>query len=96
MNFFIVTFDRKQGISYKQFHEDFVNDPDIMRWWHYVQSAYIVGTDANVTQISQLFTRIAKAHGVPTRHLVLAVDLKRRQGVLPHDAWEWIRKNAQD
>lgn len=95
MNFYIITFDRKPNASYKQFHDDLVASGQILKWWHYIKSSYIIGTDWTASELSKHFTNVAKANNIPTTHLVLEVNLQKRQGMLTKDAWKWIRDNAK-
>lgn len=97
MNYFIVTFDRQPNVSYKQFHETFIKHPNISRWWHYIKSSYLIGgSELTANDISDHFTKTAKSLGIKSTHLVLQVDLTKRQGMLPRDAWEWLKKNAKN
>lgn len=96
INYYIVTFDRNPNLGYRAFHDAFVAHPQIKLWWHYIKSSYIIGTELEVGAISEHFTETAKRFGFPTTHLVLKVDLSKRQGMLVKDAWEWIRKNSQN
>lgn len=95
MNFYIVTFDRQPNVSYKPFHEKFVNHPSIKRWCHYIKSSYIIGTDLSVADLSKHYTSVAKSFDMATTHLVLKVDLSSRQGLMPKGSWEWFKKNTE-
>ena len=92
MNYFIVTFDRQPGVGYTRFHTAFVKHPKIYRWWHYIKSSYLIGTDLNANELSDHFTETAKPLHMPNTHLVIGVKLTERQGMLPKDAWEWFKK----
>lgn len=92
MSYYMVTFDRKQTSNYRSFHDEFVKHPEFKNWWHYIKSCYIIETDLTANDISDHFTATAKASGIPTRHLVMSVDIAKRQGMLPKDAWGWFRK----
>lgn len=94
MNYYIVTFDRKSDHAYGPFHDDFVKHTSIRRWWHYIKSCYIVGTDLGAQDISEHFISVAKKHGLPTTHLVMKVDLSKRKGMLVKDAWDWLKKDT--
>lgn len=94
MNYYIVTYDRQQGVSYKSFHEMFTKHPSFHCWWHYIQSSYLIGTRVSAQEISEHFVKTAKSFSMTTTHLVLRVDLTKRQGMLPKEAWDWIRKQA--
>lgn len=92
MNYYIVTFDRQPNVAYGPFHDAFVAHSGITRWWHYIKSSYLIGCDLSANELSDHFTSTAQSLNMKTTHLVLAVDLKRRQGMLPKDAWEWFKK----
>jgi hypothetical protein len=94
MKFFIITFDRKAGASYKEFHEQFVSSKIINGWFHYIKSSYIVGSNNSAKEISELFTETSKTNNLPTTHLVVEINMSNRQGMLTNDAWQWIRNNA--
>jgi len=80
----------RETINYAGFHNDFIKPPEIYRWWHYMESLYIIGTDWSSQELSEHFTKTAQAHGIPILHIVLEVNLRNRFGWLPKDAWEWI------
>ncbi|WP_460877679.1 hypothetical protein [Rhodanobacter koreensis] len=93
MNYYIVTFDRQSNIPYKPFHEAFVGHPKITRWWHYIKSSYLIGSELSAGELSDHFTQTAKNLNMKATHLVLGIDLKRRQGMLPKEAWDWFKRN---
>lgn len=92
MNFYIVTFDRDPEAKYGNFHKEFVGRPGINKWWHYIKSCYIIGTDEPPSVISDYFAEAADRYGVPKTHLVMKLDMTQRQGWLDKDAWAWIKK----
>jgi len=94
MNYFIVSFDRQVNVSYKQFHDQFVGNPGIKKWSHYIKSSYIVGTENDVDWVSRHYSETAQSCGLPMTHIALQVDLSERQGRLPKKSWEWFRNNA--
>ncbi|MDD5707341.1 MAG: hypothetical protein PHR35_15570 [Kiritimatiellae bacterium] len=95
MNYYIVIFDRESGASYKGFHAEFVRHPNVTRWFHYIQSSYIIGTDLGSDEVSEHFYATATKHDLPTTHLVVRVSLKDRSGRLTKDAWSWLQKNTK-
>ena len=96
MKFYLVIFDRQLDKSYKGFHETFVAHRHIFKWWHFIRSSYIVGTDLSVGDLSRHVRSSFEQNGLRSTHLVLRVDLSERQGMLPKGAWGWIRENAKD
>ncbi len=94
MKFYIVTFDRKSGKSYGDFHDEFTSSSIINGWFHYIKSSYIVGSNYTAEDISKHFTDCARNNNVSTTHLVMEVYLPNRQGRLVEDAWKWLRRNS--
>jgi len=95
MNYYIITFDRKNELSYKSFHEEFVAHPKINKWFHYIKSSYIIGsTTITPDEITDHFIEIAEKYKLPKTHLVLNVNLLDRQGRLTNDAWKWLKNNS--
>lgn len=92
MKYFIVSFNRQSAKRYGGFHSEFVAHSGIKRWCHYLASSYLIGTNITAKEVSNHFRAIARKHGLPTRHIVLRVDLQDRSGWMPSGAWEWIRK----
>jgi hypothetical protein len=86
----------REALNYTGFHNDFIKPQEIRRWWHYMESLYIIGTDWSSQELSEHFIKTAQAHGIPMLHLVLEVNLRNRFGFLPKDAWEWIDKATAD
>lgn len=96
MNFYIVSFDRPLGTSYKNFHDAFTKSNGFTIWWHYIKSSYIIGTNKlSASEISALFVSCAKETKVPTTHIVVKIDPNERQGMLPKDAWNWFKENSK-
>lgn len=94
MNFYIITFDRSLTAKYKSFHDDLVSPTEIVYWWHYVKSAYIIGTEWSVNKLSEHFRDTAKSHNIDEFHFITKIDLSHSQGWLVSEAWEWINKHA--
>jgi hypothetical protein len=84
----------REVLDYIGFHNDFIKPQEIRKWWHYMESLYIIGTDWSSQTLSEHFTKTAQAHGIPNRHIVLEVNLWNRYGWLNKDAWEWIDNEA--
>ena len=95
IQYYIVVFDRDANKGYGPFHDAFVGHAKVSRWWHYIKSCYIIGTELDKNDLSNHFTQTAKQLGLSTTHLVMKVDLRVRQGILTKDAWDWIQKNAK-
>src|SRR5947208_3217570 len=60
------------------------------RWWHYLQSTWLIQTDETAVQVWQRLV----AH-VDQQDSVLLIEVRNNaQGWLPKDAWDWIRDNV--
>jgi hypothetical protein len=94
MNYFIVVFDRTPDAKYKPFHDAFVGHRRILKWWHYIKSSYILGTDMTAEELADHFAETAVPNGLPSTHLVIRVTLSDSEGRLVKDAWDWIKKNS--
>jgi hypothetical protein len=81
---------QKDAVDYVGFHQDFIKPKAILKWWHYMESLYLIGTEWSSLALSEHFVKTAQAHGVPLMHMVLQVDLQSRYGFLHKDAWDWI------
>ena len=94
MNYYILVFDRKSNVDYNPFHDMLVVHPKIQYWWHYLTSAYIIGTNMSADELSTYARQCFEAFGMSSTHLVMKVDLANRQGMLTEDAWKWLRTNS--
>lgn len=94
MNLYLVVFDRAATGRYKEFQDEFLAHSSIYRWWHYIKSAYIVGSDLDAIEISRHFRSVAAKYNLPQRHFVVEIDLENRHGWLPKKAWKWIHRNT--
>lgn len=56
------------------------------RWWHYLESTWILMTDETVAQV---WERLAPNVDQNDRLLIIEVR-DNVQGWLPKDAWDWI------
>lgn len=91
---FVVIFGRDSNKDYRNFHKDFVGDARISNFWHYIKSSYLIITSMSENELSKHFSKCARKYGISTTHLVIEIDLSRRQGMLTKDAWKWIGARA--
>ena len=92
MNLFALILERDFYGSYPKFHDDFVSNPAIKDWWHYMTSCYIVKTEWDHNQLSDHCAQSLRNASCKDAHLILSVNLERHQGLLPKSAWPWISK----
>ena len=63
----------------------------ISGWWHYLASTYILISYQSLQKIhNEIYLKWPMQ-----RYFIVEIYLKNRNGWLPPDAWEWIRKNIQ-
>lgn len=89
---YILTFDRDDSLNYKAMHNKLTNLPIVFSWWHYIKSAYILicNTD-NATALQREISKIMPNK----RFLVIEVNLRNRNGILPPKAWDWIKNQTE-
>ena len=61
---------------------------DFSHWWNHLPSLYLVQSPLTAEQISKRL----EAHLNSARYLVVRVDLRDSQGLLPERAWHWIQR----
>lgn len=88
---YLLTFDRDDNRDYKSIHDGVVNLPSVITWWHYIKSSYIIIADTNSANI--LSSEIQTVFG-KKRFLLVEINLKNKNGMLPKDSWEWLKNQA--
>lgn len=92
MKIYILIFEREFTKSYTGFHSDLTEHPDVINWWHYVKSVYLIKTSVAVNELSEMVITLLRRYSLNVRHLVIEVNLDNRQGMLPDEAWKWIQE----
>ena len=87
-NLYLLVFDRDLATDYNQLHENIKNDPNILDWWHYITSSYLLVSQLSVNDLANKIINYFPNH----RFLLIKVDPHTSQGWLPKDAWEWLTK----
>lgn len=88
---YILVFDRDDFLDYKTIHDKIISIDSLVNWFHYIKSSYIlITTDSTANQLAKKIQPI-----IPRKYyLLIAIDLRNRQGWLPPEAWEWILKQV--
>ena len=88
MSAFSITYDLKvPGRNYTGLYEEIKKSG---KWWHYLDSTWIVITDEGPQQIwNRLAPQIDK-----NDYMLIIEILDNTQGWLPADAWTWIHANV--
>lgn len=60
-------------------------------WWHYLESTWLISTQESVPVWR---AKIKAVMDDNDRLLVVDITNQDRDGWLPNEAWEWIRKNT--
>lgn len=87
-NFYILTFDQGKTDTQKM-HEIIKNSPYIKTWWHYLGSTYILVSEDSLDTVHQHIMKSYPKH----RYFLAEVNLHNKNGWLPKEAWEWIKKH---
>ena len=86
MKAFLITYDLNvPGRDYTDFYEEIKRSG---KWWHYLDSFWIVITDESPQQI---WDRVGKH--IDNNDFMLVMEVRDNvQGWLPKDAWDWIHQ----
>lgn len=87
---YILIFDRDDDVDYKEFHNSITKLSNVLNWWHYIKSSYILITDTSTaTELNNLIKPLVpKDKSI----LIMEVNLKNRNGLLVKEAWDWMKK----
>lgn len=90
---YILTYDTGgilDNFDYKKFHDTLISTKGIINWWHYLESSYIIITNASISakNVSEFVSENMPNKGF----LVCELNLKNHNGWLPKEAWDWIDK----
>lgn len=88
MNYLFVYDPTQLNFNAEEIHSTITAHLGVNDWWHYLSNVYIVTTETSEQHIADKI--IARHPGL--RFLVIAVDLRKYNGVLSKNAWEWISK----
>jgi hypothetical protein len=85
---FAIIYDLKTpNRDYSGLFEELKKSP---KWWHYLESTWLIQTSENPTQI---WNRIVKH--INNNDRVLIIEVRNNiQGWLSQDAWDWINQNV--
>ena len=76
--------------------ERFIKDT-FEKWMHYMECNWVVVSDKSVQEITDhLVPWVRNSDKCNQLMLVTEIDPANINGWLPHDAWEWIRKNQRE
>ena len=88
---FVVALDGNDPSSdVRVFRNAIKDNPDIKSWWNYIPFVYLLVSERNADDLSvSLYKRSAVR-----RFLVTQVNLEECQGLLPDEAWAWIKRQT--
>ena len=84
-------FDRDDQTNFKQFHDQLVSIDCIKNWFHYIKSSYILISDKATANALDKELRAILGN---RNYLVVAINLRDSQGLLPERAWTWIENQS--
>ncbi len=85
---YMVSYDlRKKGKDYIGLYEQLKNSPG---WAHYLGSTWLISTNE---QPKDLYERLS-AHLDRSDYILIAPFSGNYYGVLPKEAWEWIKQSV--
>ena len=88
---FMVALDGNDPASdVRVFRNAIKDNPDIKSWWNYIPFVYLLASEQNADELS---VSLYKRSGI-RRFFVTQVNLAESQGLLPDEAWAWIRRQA--
>jgi len=94
---YIITYDAVtlfKGFNPLELHNFVTTAEDIVSWWHYMKGTYIIVVDGG---ISAAGVSVAIHPFMGTNpYLVMEVDMKNHNGMLPAESWHWINQYMYD
>lgn len=89
---YILTFDRDDNTDYTKFHNELIAIRGIETWFHYLKSSYVLISKYSASQLNEEINKLVPGK----RLLIVELNLKNRNGILPEKAWEWLKTYAQE
>ena len=88
---FVVALDGNDPSSdVRVFRNAIKDNPDIKSWWNYIPFVYLFVTELNADDLS---VSLYKRSGI-RRFFVVQVNLAESEGLLPDEAWAWIKRQT--
>ena len=86
----LITYDLKSDKDYHSLHETIKGCSTTNKWWHYMESVWIICTDMSVNECNDIIRR-----QMDNNDLLFIVEITDMtyQGWLPSKAWEWLDRN---
>ena len=76
---------RDREKNYDEFFEEIKRQG---RWWHYLQTTWILETRRSPRQIVDALEKFLSPHD-----RLLVAEIERMDGVLPEKAWDWLERH---
>ncbi len=88
---FVVALDGNDPASDVRVFRNAIKDNlDIKSWWNYIPFVYLLASERNSDELS---ASLYKRSGI-RRFFVMQVNLAESEGLLPDEAWAWIRRQT--
>lgn len=90
--FYLISLNKPEDNRLERFIKDSFD-----KWMHYMECNWVVVSDKSVKEITeQLLPWVRNSDESNQLLLVTEIDPDNVNGWLPHDAWNWIRKNQRE
>jgi hypothetical protein len=83
---------REPQADASRFRHALKNNGNIKDWWNYIPHVYLVKSDLNADELSADIWQRTKLR----RFLVMQVNVAESEGMLPDEAWNWMRKREDE
>jgi hypothetical protein len=88
---YIITFDPLSPVDLQTIVKRVKGAPDFAEWWHHIPFVFLVTSDLNADQIAEHLRPDANG----SSFLVMQVDPGDSEGLLPKQAWSWIKSQER-
>ena len=87
MKVYLITYDLNN--PHKDYSSLYEKIKSLGRWWHYLDSTWIVATRNSSSQINDILKAVLDSDDG-----ILVIEVKNDyNGWLPEEAWDWMRQN---
>lgn len=90
MNYLIIFDDVTGTLNKNDFHDKIKNHLSVTDWWHYLSNAYIITTSVTTAGL----TNSLSGWFPGLLFLIIEVSFNSASGVLPKEAFDWIRNKS--
>lgn len=92
MKYYQITFNNLEGFDPGLVHSVITKTLNTSDWWHYLPSAYIIGTAVTPKYLADKIIELLPG----LNFLIIEIDINNFNGYLDKKAWEWLNKKARN